>query len=502
MTIWCRSTRWVPLLLVAALLIPGPGARAEQCPPGEPTWIRGRVTVWEPNLNPAQLRGLGEVYVYAYEPGDSTPQTRYMAVSDPDGHFCIHDTFAGPWVVTAFEPFQFRPFVVELSCVDGACDLGEVRVDEHLVRISDDYVSFGSDWWGGPFAQSVQMPVGAESLVKVTFRSGAASSNTVFVHAGETLAGAALTTAAVSFPDNAGGGRGTAHFTPGEALVIPGALYTIVLDGGSAPWRLTGNPYGVGQMYTVAGQTLDPVADTDLCLTLDVDGPDGNLTSVVVTHNDGWVFGQTVTQAFVARSAGVTHASVVSGTPSGFRRIQASVSASVDGPPIGPTKETTGLDQQGVAFAWFANEVVLTPGQTYYVRFHFPGGGFAVYRRELDPAGQPVYPAGQLYADTSPESGALWGRILGPAPQSDPPDGGLPDAGPPDDAMPPDAGPPQGDASPLDPDASTGNETSAGCACSTSTPGATWLMCLPLLWLWWRRRRHLRSNKPGQAIAR
>lgn len=476
------------LSLLVLSLVEGTEARAEQCPPGEPTWISGRVTVWEPNLDPAQLRGLGEVYVYAFEPGDSTASTRYMAVSDADGHFCIHDTFAGSWVVTAFEPFQFRPFVVDLACAPGACDLGELRVDESLVRISDDYVSFGTDWWGGPFAQSVQMPPDALSLVKVTFRSGTGSDNPVSVHAGETLTDPPLTTAAVSFPDNPGGGRGTAHFAPGEGVVTPGALYTIVLEGGSAPWRLGGNAYGAGQMYTVAGQTLDPVADTDLCLTLDVDGPDGNLTSLVVTHNDGWVFGQTVVQAFVARSAAVTHASVVSGTPTGFRRIQASVSATLNGPPIGPTKETTGLDQQGVAFAWFPGEVVVTPGQTYYVRFHFPEGGYAVYRRETDPAGQPVYPAGQLYAENSPEPGALWGRILGPAPAAPGPDGGVDDAGPPD-ASPPDSGLPPADAAPAAADASTGGGSDSGCACDTHPTGPgpglppTLLLALVLAWI-------------------
>ena len=70
--------RYLALLGLLAALVPRPAA-AEQCPPTEPTWLGGRVVVWEPNLNPAQFRGMGEVFVYAFTPGDSQPDTRFMA---------------------------------------------------------------------------------------------------------------------------------------------------------------------------------------------------------------------------------------------------------------------------------------------------------------------------------------------------------------------------------------------------------------------------------------
>ena len=127
------------ILWIAALALP---AVAEVCPDDEPTAINGRVVVWEDNLDPPAMRGVGEVFVYAFEPGDSTEGTRFMAVTDGDGHFCIHDTFEADWVVTSYEPFTFRPFVTEIHCAPDACGLGEIQLDEQMVRISDDYVDY------------------------------------------------------------------------------------------------------------------------------------------------------------------------------------------------------------------------------------------------------------------------------------------------------------------------------------------------------------------------
>ena len=88
--------------------------------------------------------------------------------------------------------------------------MGEIRLDEHMFRISDDYVNFGSDWWGGPFAQSIVMPAASVSLVKVTFRSGAGSTNAVNVYQGQDLSVAPVGSSSLSIPGNPGGGRGTA----------------------------------------------------------------------------------------------------------------------------------------------------------------------------------------------------------------------------------------------------------------------------------------------------
>ena len=148
----------VRLLLAAAVLLASIPAHAEICPGDQPTWISGRTVVWEPNLDPPQLRGVGEVFVYAYEPGESTAGTRFMAVSDPDGYFCIHDTTEGDWAVTSFEPFHFRPFVREIHCDPAGCDLGEIQLDQPMVRISDDYIDYGDDWWGGPWARPRRPP--------------------------------------------------------------------------------------------------------------------------------------------------------------------------------------------------------------------------------------------------------------------------------------------------------------------------------------------------------
>jgi len=340
-----------------------------------------------------------------------------MAVSDGDGYFCIHDTLEGEWVVTSFEPFTFRPFVRELTCTAGTCDLGDVRVDEHLLRISDDFVGFGDGWWGGAVAQTVIMPERASFLVKVTFRSGAESTNDVRVYSGEGVSTDPLAIEHLHFSGHAGSSRATATFAPGAVAVEPGGTYTIVLGGGSAPWRLTGDAYNSGQMFSVdeGARSITPIPDTDLCLTMDVDGPDGNVTSFNVAGNDGFTFGYTVVQSFVARSTAITHASLVSGTPDGLRRIRASIHDSIDGPAIGPVRETQGLGQQGVAFGWFADEVPVTPGDTYYLRFEFPdSGGYAVYTRTSDPNGSPVYPEGRLYANDDEQEGSIWGRIMGP----------------------------------------------------------------------------------------
>ena len=115
-----ETTHWRTVLAAAGLVagiwaLPAP-ASAERCPSSEPTSIRGRVVVHEPNKNPPGLRGVGEVFVYAYPVGRPDSGKRKIAVTDPKGHFCIHDTAAGKWVVTSAQPFQFRPFVRQLDC--------------------------------------------------------------------------------------------------------------------------------------------------------------------------------------------------------------------------------------------------------------------------------------------------------------------------------------------------------------------------------------------------
>jgi len=402
----------VVLFLVAAAC--ASVATAEVCPDTEPTAIGGRVLVWEDNLEPPALRGVGEVYVYAFEPGDSTEGTRYMAVSDGDGYFCIHDTYDADWVVTSFEPFTYRPFVREIHCQPGACDLGDIQLDQTMVRISDDYVDYQDGWWGGPFAQTVVMPAGAENLVKVSMRSACESTNDVNVYEWGG-SGPAVGISVLQFPSTAGGGRATAFFQPGDVQVTPGVTYQITLDGGSAAYRADGDIYPDGEMLWWDSDIWVPISGTDLCLTLDVDGPDGNLTNFISGGQDGWVYGSTVGQSFVARSESITHASFVVGSPCDFCRIKASISQTFDGPAIGPTKETTGLHEQGVAFAWFEGEVPVEPGHTYFIRYNFPVDWSVAYTWSQDAGGNDPYASGEAYADGAPQGVDLWGRILGPA---------------------------------------------------------------------------------------
>lgn len=462
-------------------------ARAERCPANQPAWLRGRVVVNEPNLKPPALRGVGEVFVFAYQRGATPASLRRMAVTDSDGYFCIHDTVPGEWAVTSLEPFTFRPFVRELTCAAGACDLGEVRVDENLFRISDDYVNFEQDgtmWWGGPYAQTIVFPAGATQVTKVTIRSGAGSVNPVKAFAGETVSGQPIASSVLRIPNSTGGGRGTAFFHPGQWRVSGGEKYTLLFEGGMAPWRLAQDAYPAGQMFTVAGATLNALAGKDLCTTVDFDGLDGNVTNFVMGMNGAYIWvGATVAQSFVAHSSDITHASVFTGTPAGFRRVRASISESLNGPAIGPEKETIGLDQQGVAFAWFKGEVPVTPGKTYFVRFNFPEGGRAVYTQDKDPQGNPPFPPGTLYADGNVQQGALAGRVLGTMPVAVA-DAGVTDAG----TSLTDAGTPNqpdgGALPPVDGGTDPGPDAPRGCGCGAGGDG---LLALGILLL--RRRK-------------
>ncbi len=392
-------------------------APAEICPQNNPEWMDGRIIVWEPNLEPPVFRGVGEVFVYAYERGDSTVDTRFIAVTDPDGYFCIHDTSPGDWVITVFEPFVFRPIVAEITCTAGECDAGEIRVDQ-MIRISDDYLDYGPDWYGYSFAQTLLMPEGAVSVAKMSFRSGGGDNVEVLVYDGVTAQGPTIGSSWLRVPGP--GGRDSALFVPGALAVEPGQVITVVGQGGWAPWRTTGDSYPDGQGYTLDGEAnLQPIADTDISVAADIDGPDGNLTNFLVLASDGAYSGTTFAQSFVARTRAVTHASVFTGPPDGLRRMQASIGASPDGPAIGPVKETKGLQQQGVAFAWFDGEVPVTPGETYYLRITYPEQSHVTYTRHLDPAGNDLYPGGSLAVDGNAVSGYLWGRILGPAPRVD-----------------------------------------------------------------------------------
>ena len=475
----------VRLVLLPLVLFLSNSALAEICPDTEPTAISGRVVVWEANLDPPSQRGVGEVYVYAFEPGDSTEGTRFMAVSDDEGYFCIHDTFEADWVVTSFEPFTYRPFVRELHCSSGACDLGDLQLDQTMVRISDDYVDYQDGWWGGPFAQTVVMPAGAESLVKVSMRSATESTNDVNVYEWGG-AGPAVGTSVLQFPSTAGGGRATAFFQPGEAQVVPGTTYQITLEGGSAAYRVDDDIYAPGEMLWWDNDIWVPIAGTDLCLTLDVDGPDGNLTSFLSGGQDGWVYGTTVGQSFVARSEAITHASFVVGSPCDFCRIQASISQTFDGPAIGPIKETTGLHEQGVAFAWFDDEVPVEPGHTYFIRYHFPVDWSVAYTRTQDPSGNDPYALGESYADGAPQGTDLWGRVLGPteATPSDDDDNSDDDVTGDDDVANDDD---QGDDDSSAGPQSNDDDEASGCSCSTNS-SATSILTLALALVFFSRR--------------
>ncbi len=67
----------------------------------------------------------------------------------------------------------------------------------------------------------------------------------------------------------------------------------------------------------------------------------------------------------------------------------------MDGAAISPVRQTIGLEQQGVGFAWFDDEVPVVPGQVYVVRFAFPSGFGVAYARD----------------------GEIWGRVMGPSTQ-------------------------------------------------------------------------------------
>jgi len=458
--------------------------RAEVCTGDNPTWLGGRVVVHEMNYDPPALRGVGEVFVYAYQRGDTPEGIRRMAVTDNDGYFCIHDTDEGEWLVTSYEPFTFRPFVIEMACTPGNCDLGDIHVDRSMARISDDFVDYEDGWWGGPFAQTVEMPADAQALVKISVRSAAGSVNDLQVYEGEGTGGALVGDSSLQIPDNAGGGRGTAVFPPGLAGVQGEELYTVVLGGGSAVWRLSGDAYGDGQMFSISGNDLFPIAGQDMCLTIGVDGPNGLHTSFYAPNNDGYIYGSTIAQSFVARSPYITHAHFFVGTPCDLCRIQASISDTVDGPPIGPVKETQGVHEQGVAFGWFGGEVPVTVGQAYYVRYHFPEGWSVAYTLSQGPVGGDVYAQGEAFSDGNPQGVDLWGRVMGGDDGGDDDDaaddddaGDDDDVGDDDDTGDDDAA----DDDDLPGDDDTGGGGEGGCSCAASGTDYAFWVCLALL---------------------
>ena len=73
----------------------------------------------------------------------------------------------------------------------GGLGLGEISLDTAL-RISDDFVDFGDDWFGDTFAQTFLAPDGAVSLVKASVRSGNPGTHPLEVFAGQTQGGEPL----------------------------------------------------------------------------------------------------------------------------------------------------------------------------------------------------------------------------------------------------------------------------------------------------------------------
>lgn len=481
------GARLARLLVAGGLWLAAAPALAVPCPTDAAGAIEMRFVVFEPNLDPPADRGLGEVFAYAYERGESTAGTRFIAVSDRDGVACIEGTGEGDWTVTVFEPFVFRPVVREASCGAGVCDLGTIRLDTAL-RVSDDYVDFGSGWFGGPFAQTLTVPAGAVSVAKITFRDGATGPRPLDVYAGD-LPPSGAPLASSGFRIDGPGGRDSALFAPGALPVAEGDALSLVIDAGWAPWRVGGDPLAGGAMYAREGDTWTEIGGVDLAFNLDLDGVDGTVTSHLALGTDGSVQASWIAQRFVARSRAITHASLFVGPPDGLRRMRAQIAATPDGPPIGPVRETQGLQQQGVAFAWADGEVPVTPGETYYLRVDFPEGRYGVYTRRDDARGVPLEPAGSLIADGSPAEGLLWGRILGPIPDPEPP---LGDAG----TTSPDGGPgaPDGGARDAGLELDGGaSEVDGGCGCAAGAPPRPALpwpaLALPLLLLGRRRRR-------------
>lgn len=399
-------------------------ATAAPCPdtPEASHWVRGRLMVRAANLGPDEIRGVGEVYVYAYKKSTSSQGSAYWTMSDNNGDFCLENTAQGSWVVTVFEPFHFRPFVREVDSVLSTCHMGNIFLDSSMLTISDDYVEGSYREWGGPALQSVVLPENTVAMIKVTFRSAAFGQNYVELYEGEgaTLSSMSLLgTSSLQFPEPYGG-RGTAVFQAGGLPGVPGNAYTVLLAGESAPYRLTDNAYSQGQMYDLSGENLVARTNEDLCLHLDLDGPDLNRTSYLVLGSDGYEWGHTFVQTFVARSEEITHMSISVGTPEGARRILASVhetlqDANAGTNPVSSVKEMEAWPQQTVAFAWFVGEQPVTPNHTYYARFYVPReDGQALYTHKKDSLGSDlVSSGGPLYVDGVQVQGYAWGRIMG-----------------------------------------------------------------------------------------
>ena len=421
-----NSVSAAPLFLLGVLVLAAPGA-AEPCSSQDTTSLRGRVTVFEPNRPDGPgTRGVGEVFVTAYgraaegTVGLSAP----VSVTDPDGNFCVHEPPTGDVVLTMVEPFTFRPAVRVYSCPLGGCELGDVRIDESAIRVSDDFAEgiAQREWSGDTLAQTITLPPGALQVVKVTFRAdGAGGAFHARVHQGG-VTGPVV--GAGNFRIGDRGGRDTAMLLgPARMLDGTGGEFTLVTEVASgtgwAPYLMPNDVFA-GTLFTVAGAgDVQERPGQDLCFNLDVDGIDGHVTSLLATNNTGYVPAHQLDQVFVARSRAITHASVYSGSPNGFRQVQASLIDDATGMQIGPTREMRGLQDQGVSFAWFEDETPTVPGQAYRLRIEFPEGAFAVYIRTQDHLGEPFFPGAAIIADGNRTDGAvIWGRIMGPAPRA------------------------------------------------------------------------------------
>jgi len=363
-----------------------------------------------------RIKGRPGDYVELYEwdlylspdGGTTLGQSRRLGAEGGGGYYSI-DAPAGMYTILVTQPIFFaRPKVVrDVQVVDGQVSVvnPELNLDYSCYHMGDgEWTEFNSPWFQTFVATGT-------SINRIQFRIPGWNCSSIAVSVHESNGGNILTWPQVGPTKTVSPGYGDlwVGYRSGEVPTTPGKTYAIKLTGlGSNPnfaiYRRIedGHGYAQGQAYDANGNPRN--MDLLICVFSDNDGTiipyiDTTIGNVEDLAGTAHTWGQTFRATGVALAAVDCFIAASTWDIDVTFRIR---EGGPNGPQVGPTKTAQALYQAStcglVGVSYAPGEVMLTPGNTYYIEMTSPDSPtFAAYK--FHSQADNGYPYGDAYKD-------------------------------------------------------------------------------------------------------
>ncbi len=319
------------------------------------------------------------------------------------GNYTLSGLPAGQYYLVGGETTAYPYLILNTPITVPASGTLNLDLDDHITMDSQGLGDLDSCQWvaqtfvatGRELAQFAVISPSGGSVVNATIREGGPFGPQIGPT--ETITNGSL------FP-------ALPRFAPGEVPLVPGRTYALRLDG-IQPWRMAisfrPNPFPNGEAW-IDGERLP---ETDLAVSIQC-RDNGFIDGYRVTN--WWrpdTFSEYV-QTFTAGGTALRVASMMVAGPGGSHLMRASVHEWNGNYPygaqIGPTKTAEMGENVFHAFIWGPNEVPLTPGTRYAVRYaRVDGQPIAIYGDTDRVSGE------QAYFDGVPDGGIdMAGRLV------------------------------------------------------------------------------------------